>query len=60
MTTGCNGGTAFCPEDPVTRGENITFAKRYDDLVVQPAVRRTTDDLLGVGQQPRHALHRHE
>lgn len=38
MTTGCDGGTNFCPNDPVTRGENITFAKRYDDLVVQPAL----------------------
>ena len=36
MTTGCNGGTGFCPDDGVTRGENITFAKRYDDIVVQP------------------------
>lgn len=32
MTTGCNGGTGFCPDRVVTRGENITFAKRYDDL----------------------------
>ena len=38
MTTGCEGGTGFCPERGVTRGENITFAKRYDDLVVQPAL----------------------
>lgn len=38
MTTGCGDGTTFCPDDPVTRGENITFAKRYDDLVVQPAL----------------------
>ncbi len=38
MTTGCNGGSGFCPNDGVTRGENITFAKRYDDLVVQPAL----------------------
>ncbi len=36
MTTGCDGGANFCPERNVTRGENITFAKRYDDLVVQP------------------------
>ncbi|MDG2216545.1 MAG: hypothetical protein P8L46_00700, partial [Acidimicrobiales bacterium] len=32
MTTGCDGGTNFCPNREVTRGENITFAKRYDDL----------------------------
>ncbi len=45
MTTGCNGGTAFCPEDNVTRGENITFAKRYDDLVVQPALEEIEDNI---------------
>ena len=33
----CDGGTNFCPGRGVSRGENITFAKRYDDLVVQPA-----------------------
>ena len=38
MTTGCEGGTGFCPDRGVTRAENITFAKRYDDLVVQPAL----------------------
>ena len=38
MTTGCDGGTNFCPGRGVSRGENITFAKRYDDLVVQPAL----------------------
>ena len=38
MTTGCDGGTNFCPDRGVTRAENITFAKRYDDLVVQPAL----------------------
>ena len=38
MTTGCEGGSNFCPDRGVTRGENITFAKRYDDLVVQPAL----------------------
>lgn len=38
ITVGCNGGTGFCPNDPVTRGENITFAQRYDTNVVQPAL----------------------
>ena len=38
MTTGCEGGTGFCPDRGVTRGENLTYAKRYDDLVVQPAL----------------------
>ena len=37
MTTGCDGGTNFCPNDGVTRGENLTFAKRYHDLVAVPA-----------------------
>lgn len=39
ITTGSPAGsTTFKPDDPVTRGENITFAKRYDDNVVQPAL----------------------
>jgi len=38
ITTDCGDGTTFCTNDPVTRGENITFAKRYDDFVVQPAL----------------------
>ena len=38
ITSGCQGGTNFCPDDPVTRGENITFAYRYDQNVVQPAL----------------------
>lgn len=42
MTVGCDGGTNFCPNRGVTRGENITFAKRYDDLVVQPALEALT------------------
>ena len=37
ITTGTSP-TTFSPEDPVTRGENITFAKRYDDNIVQPAL----------------------
>ncbi len=36
ITVGCNGGTGFCGQDTVTRGENITFAHRYDTNVVQP------------------------
>lgn len=42
MTTGCDGGANFCPDRSVSRGENITFAKRYDDLVVQPALTEIT------------------
>jgi len=43
MTTGCGDRTAFCTNDPVTRAENITFAKRYDDFVVQPALTTLSD-----------------
>ena len=38
MTKGCDGGINFCPDRGATRAESITFAKRYDDLVVQPAL----------------------
>jgi hypothetical protein len=38
MTQGCDGGTNFCPDRGATRAESITFAQRYDDLVVQPAL----------------------
>jgi len=51
ITTGSPAGsTTFKPNDPVTRGENITFAKRYDDNIVQPALtdRLTTDDNVGM------------
>ena len=41
ITTGTSP-TTFSPEDPVTRGENITFAKRYDDNIVQPALATLT------------------
>ncbi|MFT5202406.1 MAG: hypothetical protein ACI9C1_001794 [Candidatus Aldehydirespiratoraceae bacterium] len=46
ITVGCGGGGNFCPDDGVTRGENITFAWRYDDLIVQPALTalETADD----------------
>jgi hypothetical protein len=37
VTTGTSA-TTFSPEANVTRGENITFAWRYDDLIVQPAL----------------------
>ncbi|MEM9467886.1 MAG: S-layer homology domain-containing protein [Actinomycetota bacterium] len=45
ITFGCGDGTTFCPDDPVTRGENITFAKRYDDNIVQPALQEINDDM---------------
>lgn len=37
ITTGTSD-TTFSPDDPVTRGQNVTFAKRYDDNIVQPAL----------------------
>ena len=39
ITTGSPAGSkTFKPQDPVTRGESVTFLKRYDDNVVQPAL----------------------
>jgi len=38
ITTGSpSGSDTFKPDNPVTRGENVTFLKRYDDNIVQPA-----------------------
>jgi len=37
ITTGTSD-TTFSPMDPVTRGQNVTFAYRYDTNVVQPAL----------------------
>ena len=51
MTTGSpSGSDTFKPLDAVSRGENITFAKRYDDFVVQPALaeRLTVDEMAGM------------
>ncbi len=43
ITTGSPAGsTTFKPLDPVTRGESVTFAKRYDDNIVQPALTSMT------------------
>jgi len=36
ITTGTDN-THFAPNDPVTRGQSVTFLKRYDDFIVQPA-----------------------
>lgn len=47
ITNGCGGGN-FCPDDPVTRGENITFAFRYDDQIVQPALTDINADIDGL------------
>jgi hypothetical protein len=37
ITTGTTA-TTFEPDAGVTRGQNVTFAKRYDDNIVQPAL----------------------
>ncbi len=37
ITTGTSA-TTFSPEDDVTRGESVTFLKRYDTNIVQPAL----------------------
>ncbi len=37
ITTG-KDPTHFAPNGPVTRGESVTFLKRYDDFIVQPAI----------------------
>lgn len=44
ITTG-KTPTTFEPDSPVTRGENVTFAKRYDDNVVQPALDALGNDV---------------
>ena len=39
ITTGSPAGSkTFKPEDPVTRGETVTFLKRYNDNIVEPAL----------------------
>ncbi len=41
ITTGTTA-TTFEPDAGVTRGQNVTFAKRYDDNIVQPALATLT------------------
>jgi hypothetical protein len=41
ITTGTSA-TTFEPDANVTRGQNVTFAKRYDDNIVQPALTTLT------------------
>jgi len=39
ITTGSPAGShTFKPDDPVSRGESVTFLKRYNDNIVQPAL----------------------
>ena len=44
ITTGTSP-TTFEPDRGVTRGESVTFLKRYDDNIVQPALTTLTGDV---------------
>ena len=45
VTTGTSA-TTFSPENAVTRAQNVTFAYRYDQNVVQPALDNITTDVI--------------
>ena len=47
VTTGTSA-TTFSPEKAVTRGQNVTFAYRYDQNVVQPALDDIDDRFDGL------------
>ena len=47
VTTGTSA-TTFSPENAVTRGQNVTFAYRYDQNVVQPALDNIDDRFDGL------------
>ncbi|MGB0501469.1 MAG: S-layer homology domain-containing protein, partial [Acidimicrobiales bacterium] len=51
ITTGTSA-TTFSPMDSVTRGQNVTFAYRYDQNIVQPAL-----DVLEAGPEISHFLY---
>lgn len=44
ITTG-KTATTFAPDDNVTRGESVTFLKRYNDNIVEPAIAVLQDDI---------------
>ena len=47
ITTGSPAGSkTFKPDDNVTRGESVTFLKRYDDNIVQPALDATASVIV--------------
>jgi len=58
ITTGSPAGAdTFKPEDPVTRGEVVTFLKRYHDGFVDPLVNSAAafaggDSVTSVAQEP--------
>lgn len=47
ITTGTSA-TTFSPMDPVTRGQNVTFAYRYDQNIVQPALEDLEADIANL------------
>jgi hypothetical protein len=47
ITTGTSA-TTFAPNAGVTRGQNVTFAKRYDDNIVQPALAANAAEVAGL------------
>lgn len=49
ITTG-KTATTFAPDDGVTRGESVTFLKRYNDNVVQPAIDELETAKIGHGE----------
>lgn len=51
ITTGTGDGSTFSPGAPVTRGENITFAHRYDTNVVQPALTTLAEGVIATMNQ---------
>ncbi len=49
ITTG-KDDTHFAPNDGVTRGESVTFLKRYDDNITQPAISSVDQRVTDLGQ----------
>ncbi len=50
ITTGSPAGSdTFKPDDPVTRGESVTFLKRYHDNVVQPSIDNVNSQITQLG-----------
>ena len=54
VTTGTSA-TTFSPMDPVTRGQNVTFAYRYDQNIVQPALDEIEDNVATVASDVNNA-----
>lgn len=54
ITVGCGGGSEFCPDALVTRGQMVTFLKRYHDRFVGDvgAVGEENTFVVGTDIQP--------